>query len=305
MQTKQQIRQLLESAGVRPNKRLGQHYLIDLNLMRLLIESAAITRKDTVLEVGCGTGSLTEAIAEKAGFCAAVEIDDTTVQIAREQLGGADNIEIIHGDILKTKNVLSPKVVEVLQRRCKGLGGRLLLVSNLPYNVAAAVMINLVTGPAAADGMYVTVQKEVAERMVASPGGSEYGTLSIYLNATGEVGIIRILKPTVFWPQPQVDSAMVGFVRNEEKARRIRDMKLFVRVVSLFFGHRRKMVKSCIKFADGRLKDIDDWTEIFAKASVEANSRPEELGSGQYVAMANLCSERLEEKGRDAYERDE
>ena len=224
---------MLASAGVRPNKRLGQHFLIDLNLMRLLVDSANINSNDIVLEVGCGTGSLTGELVEKAGFVISVELDRTLAGLAKSSLGSADNIELINTDILKNKNNLSHSVVSALQSARKKYPGRTLLVANLPYNVASPTMLNLITGPAAADAMYVTVQKEVADRMTAVTGSGDYGILSILLSAVGDIKTIRVLRPSVFWPQPQVDSAMVGFVRIEEKYRRIEDMDLFSETVNL------------------------------------------------------------------------
>jgi len=247
MQTKRQIQQLLATAGVSANKRLGQHFLIDLNLMRLLIDSAEITGEDIVLEVGCGTGSLTEGLVEKAGRVIAVEIDRTLAEIARMWLAEAGNVEIINADVLESKSTINPAVTEALATARKGFSGRTLLVANLPYNIASPLILNLATGPVTAAGMYVTVQKEVAERMTARPGCGEYGTLSIFLRATGDVRRIRVLKPSVFWPQPQVDSAMVAFVRDEAKASIIQDFVLFSEVVRLLMGHRRKTLSACTK----------------------------------------------------------
>lgn len=289
MQTKQQIQQLLASAGVFPNKRLGQHFLIDLNLMRLLINSANIHNNDIVLEVGCGTGSLTEALAQHAGYCLAVEIDHGLAKIAERQLAKAKNVEIINIDILKNKNTLSHAVANALALARKKYAGRILLVANLPYNVASPVILNLVTGPTAADSMYVTVQKEVGDRMIATPGSSDYGTLSIFLGATGDVKTIRVLKPMVFWPQPQVHSAMVSFVRKEAKLGRIQDMEFFSEAVNLFMGHRRKMLKACTKLARGKLSKIENWPEIFARCHIDPTQRPEQLAPEDYIAIANLC----------------
>jgi len=293
MQTKQQIQQLLASASFRPNKRLGQHFLIDLNLMRLLVDSANISNNDILLEVGCGTGSLTEALAEKAGYCFAVEHDQRLAEIAERELAKAENVEVINTDILESKNTISRTITEAIGLARKKYSGRVLLVANLPYNVACPVMLNLATGPTTVDCMYVTVQKEVAERMTAAAGSKNYGTLSILLAATGDVKTIRILKPTVFWPQPQVESAMVSFVRQEEKVSRILNMELFGEVVNLFMGHRRKMLKSCTKFASGKLGKIDNWSGGFQKSSVEPSNRPEQVPPQGYIAVANLCYEYL------------
>ena len=290
MQTKRQIQQLLASAGASPKKRLGQHFLIDLNLMRLLVDSANISNNDIVLEVGCGTGSLTEALIEKAGMVIAVELDRTLAEIAQNRLANAENIELINTDILENKNTLSHTVTSALESAREKYHGRILLVANLPYNAASPTMLNLVTGPMVADAIYVTVQKEVADRMTAVPASSDYGTLSIFLSAAGDVKTIRILKPTVFWPQPQVDSAMVSFVRDQEKLKRIENMEFFSQTVHLFMGHRRKTLMACSKLARGKLAKIDNWPEIFERCSINPTQRPEKLGADDYIAIANLSS---------------
>jgi 16S rRNA (adenine1518-N6/adenine1519-N6)-dimethyltransferase len=289
MQTKRQIQQLLTSAGLSPNKRLGQHFLIDLNLMRLLVDSANITHDDVVLEVGCGTGSLTEALAERAGRVIAVELDRNLIAIAQSRLAQIDNVELINTDVLESKHTMSQLVLDALARARKVCPGRLLLVANLPYNVASPVMMNLVSGPTIADGMYITIQKEVAQRMTASPGSRDYGTLSIYLSATGDSKIIRTLGPTVFWPPPQVDSAMVSFVRSREKAGRIANMTLFGEVVHLFMGHRRKTLLACTKLAGERLAAVADWPKVFEQCGIEPTKRPEQLPAEDYIAIANYA----------------
>ena len=318
MQTKQQIQQLLTSAGASVNKRLGQHFLIDLNLMRLLIDSADISDNDIVLEVGCGTGSLTEGLAEHAGYCLAVEYDRILTEIAKKQLAKARNVKIINADILKNKNAISPLVLNELAFARKKYTGRILLVANLPYNVASPVMLNLATGPLVADSMCVTVQRQVADRMAAGPGSKDYGILSILLCATGDVKLLRVLKPTVFWPQPKVESAIVRFVRDKEKVRRIKDMKLFKEIVELFMGHRRKTLIGCSKLAKGNISgsagtpwpdgpEIKSppsreghsrfggvpWQDIFNRASIDPHKRGEQLSPQDYVILANLCDKTL------------
>lgn len=289
MQTKRQIRDLLSSAGVSPNKRLGQHFLIDLNLMRMLVETANIQKEDVVLEVGCGTGSMTEALAEKAGRVIAVELDRNLSEIAGKQLAKSENIEIINTDILESKNTLSQTVTKALDLAGKKYPGRILLVANLPYSAASPVIMNLVTGPTTADGMYATVQKEVADRMTAAPESSDYGILSIFLNATGDVKTIRTLKPAVFWPPPKVDSAMVGFVRNKAKSDRIANMELFSKIVHLFMGHRRKTLLSCSKLARDRLEKNANWPEIFGQCRINPKQRPETLSPEDYIKIANYA----------------
>jgi len=293
MQTKRQIRDLLSSAGVSPNKRLGQHFLIDLNLMRLLVDSANIQKEDVVLEVGCGTGSMTEALTEKAGRVIAVELDKNLSEIASKQLARSENVGIINTDILESKNALSQTIIKALDLAGKKCPGRMLLIANLPYSAASPVIMNLITGPITADGMYVTVQKEVADRMTAVPATSNYGILSIFLGATGEVKTIRTLKPAVFWPQPQVDSAMVSFVRNQAQSDRIANMELFSKTVHLFMGHCRKTLLSCSKLARGKLAEIANWPEIFEKCCINPKQRPETLSPEDYIKIANYVTNSL------------
>jgi 16S rRNA (adenine1518-N6/adenine1519-N6)-dimethyltransferase len=294
MQTKQQIEQLLAEAAVEPNKRLGQNFLVDLNLMRLLVDNANIGSDYIVLEVGCGTGSLTQALAERAGKVIAVEIDQTLAKITARELANAGNVEVINTDVLENKSTINRTISSAIETARKKLSGKFLLVSNLPYSVASPLMMNLITGPIVADAIYVTVQKEVADRMTAAPGDRHYGTLSIHIAATGDVKTERILKPTVFWPEPQVHSAMISFVCKAEKAGRIKNIKLLGEVVNLFMQHRRKMVKACTRFVAGSLAEINNWPEIFQRCSIDPHNRPEQLTPEDFIAISNLCNEILE-----------
>ncbi len=294
MQTKRHIERLLASAGTTPNKRLGQHFLIDLNLMRLLIGAAHIKREDTILEVGCGTGSFTQGLAKAAGEVVAVEYDKKLAVIAADQLKEAWNVKIINADVLENKNTICHEVATAVEEAQARLGGRCMMVANLPYNVAAPVMMNLTTGPLVAESMCVTVQKEVGERMIAGPGNSNYGVLSVVMAAMGEAQIMRNLKPSVFWPRPEVDSVMLRFRRQKDKAERIHDTGLFKEVVNLFMGHRRKMLQACVKFAAGRLSEVQDWHDVFARAVVEPHRRGEALGADEYISITNLCKEQMQ-----------
>jgi len=280
---------LLSTAGIRPNGHLGQHFLIDLNLMRLLVDSANIQKDDIVLEVGCGTGSLTEALAEKAGRTIAVELDRNLFEIAEKQLAKAENIEFLNTDILENKHTISQTVIHALTAARENFSGRFLLVANLPYHVASPVMMNLLTGSMIADGMVVTIQKEVAERMTAQPGSDLYGTLSIFLGANGDVETIRTLKASVFWPRPQVDSAMIRYVHRREKAEQIVNMGLFSEIVHLFMGHRRKTLSASSKLAREKLGHLADWPEIFEKCRIDPTKRPEQLTPADYVAIAKYA----------------
>jgi 16S rRNA (adenine1518-N6/adenine1519-N6)-dimethyltransferase len=288
MQSKHQIRELLDAAGVRPNKRFGQNFLFDLNLMRLLIDTANIQNNDVVLEVGAGTGSLTLGIAEKAGYCVSVEIDAVLANIAKGQLADKSNVEIITADVLKNKFEINPVVIDALNRARAIHNGRLLLVANLPYIAATPLIIDLVVGPTIADAMFVTIQKEVADRMISPPGIKDYGILSILMAATGEVRHIRTLRPTVFWPQPQVHSAFISYVRDAEKVKVIKSVEMLSRVAGALLQYRRKMLKSCCKLTAEQLGEIKNWPEILGQLGINPEIRPDNLTPEQFVAIANL-----------------
>jgi len=294
MQTKNDIEQLLTQAGTSPRKRFGQHFLIDLNLMRLLVDAAQVGPDDVVLEVGCGTGSLTEALARRAGFVVGVEVDQALAPIAAAQVADKANVCLITGDVLESKHHLHAQVLEAISQARRVYAGRLVLAANLPYGVASPVMINLMVGPVLADAMVVTVQREVADRMLAVPGTKDYGLLSILLQSLGRVDLLRVLKPTVFWPKPQVDSAMVGFVRDPDKARRIAEAHLLVQVIDLFMGHRRKMLKAIAKSTQGRFAHVTDWLSLFVACDINPTCRPEQIGPDAYVALANAVRDRLD-----------
>ena len=274
-----------------PKHRLGQNFLIDLNLMRLLVEAAHLNEQDIVLEVGTGTGSLSEAIAGLCGHLVTVEYDTVLFKIAQSQLAKFDNITPFNMDILENKNAIHREVLDAVKSTQEAFAGRFLLVANLPYNVGSCVMANLISGPVVADGMVVTVQKEVADRMAAAPGSASYGTLSILMAATGNVHILRKLPASVFWPRPQVESAMVSFERIPQKATQIHDIQTFREIISLFMGHRRKMLRACVKLADGHLEKVRRWGDIFEEAVVDPHCRPEELTPREYINIANLCYE--------------
>ncbi len=293
MQTKQDIERMLAGAGLAPNRRLGQNFLIDLNLMRMLAEAAQLTPQDIALEVGTGTGSFTEELSGRAGRVITVEYDTGLGRLAAAHLAKLDNVTLIQGDALENKNTLNPDILTAVTAARKHCTGRLLLTANLPYSVGSAVMANLIIGPLVADAMFVTVQKEVADRMAALPGHDDYGTLSILMTAAGQVHLLRKLPASVFWPRPQVESAMVAFQRDPAKIAQIQDMEIFRQVIALLMGHRRKMLKACVKCAEGTLASIRHWPAIFEEAFVDPHHRPEELTAADYINIANLCRQQM------------
>ena len=198
-------------AGIRPHTKRGQNFLIDLNLLRVLFESAAVDRNDVVLEVGTGTGSLTAMLAQAAAAVVTVEIDPAMFELASR--GAAPAGQCRHAPRRR------PARQEPAQSgRCRGgragnwprrRAGDWKLVANLPYHVATPVLGNLLGEDQPPRTMTVTIQKELAQRIAARPGSKDYGALSIWVQAQARAEILRTLPPEVFWPRPKVDSAFL------------------------------------------------------------------------------------------------
>ncbi len=280
-QTKQHIRELLERAGVRPRHKWGQNFLIDLNLMRLLVEAAAVRAGDVVLEVGCGTGSLTELLAEKAAAVLAVDIDQTLQGVAREELRDFSNVTYISGDALQNKHTLNSELVTAWRASGDSDAPRK-LVANLPYQIATPLLINLLELDPLPESMAVTVQAEVADRMVARPGGKDYGLISILLQLTGEVRLVRRIPPQAFWPAPAVHSAMVHWRLDPGKYSQVGSPAHLRAVVDLLLGRRRKTIRACL----AQRKGLSDTAGLLEELGIDPLARGETLRPEQFLQLA-------------------
>jgi 16S rRNA (adenine1518-N6/adenine1519-N6)-dimethyltransferase len=194
------IRALLESRGLRPKHRFGQNFLHDPGAMRSILDAASVQAGETILEVGPGTGTLTESLLQAGARVVACELDRDMAAILRERLGAS--ITLIEADCLQDKHTLHPQLVAAL-------GGPFRLVANLPYAAATPLIATLLESHPACGGMVVTIQREVADRLTAKPDTSEIGPLTITAQLLATVKRIAILKPGAFWPAPDVQSAVV------------------------------------------------------------------------------------------------
>ena len=285
--TKHQIQEFLSSAGISPRRLWGQNFLIDLNLMRLLVDSAPLEGNEVILEVGCGTGSLTELLADRAGEVIAVDIDPNLIKIARQQLESRKNIQFIAADVLSTKNCLHPQVRDEIMRHRREFEGPFYLIANLPYQVAAPLMINLLLEEEFfPDGMWVTIQAEVAARMTANPGTKAYGILSILLQATGTMKQLRTIKPQAFWPRPKVNSAMVRWRPDRDKINKIVNLARLKRITALLLNQRRKKIRNCL------MKEIKakESLRLLEELGVDMEVRAETLDPDIFVHIANILT---------------
>jgi 16S rRNA (adenine1518-N6/adenine1519-N6)-dimethyltransferase len=273
-------------AGIEPRTDLGQNFMIDMNLQRLLLETAQIGPDDVVLEVGTGTGGLTMQMAPLAAAVVSVEVDRDLHQLAGEELFHLPNVTLLHTDVLERKSRIEPAVLEAVQRQLDSAPRRRLkLVANLPYNVATPLISNLLSLDRPPCTMTVTVQKEVADRIVARPGVKDYGGLAIWIQCQCRAEIVRVLAPSVFWPRPKVSSAFVQITLDETLRRRIPDRAFFHEFVRSMFLHRRKVLRSVLQTARKELDRVQ-VEELLAGLGLEPTVRAERLGPDD---MLRLC----------------
>ena len=237
-QTLAEIKTLLESRGLSPRKRFGQNFLIDHNLVRKLVDESGVGAGDLVLEVGPGTGTLTEELLERGCEVIACELDRGLAELLRDRLGSNEHFTLIEGDCLAQKREVSAEIVGAVAGRA------FTLVANLPYGAATPLMLALLTAHPDCRGMYVTIQKEVGERLAARAGQSAYGGISVAAQTLATVRLIAKLPPECFWPRPEITSVMVAIERRADHG--IGDPVAFGEFCQRVFAQRRKQLGSVL-----------------------------------------------------------
>ncbi len=293
-QTLSYLAKVLERAGLTPKTKYGQNFLVDLNLLDILMNGADLTPNDVVLEVGTGLGSLTKLISKAAGKVVSIEVDRDLFALAGRELKELKNARLLNFDALRNKNNLRTEIFDAVRESMLGMANvKFKLVSNLPYNVATPIISNLLTCEPLVDRMVVTIQKELADRIIAKPSCKDYSALSIWIQAQCDCSILRVLPPTVFWPQPKVDSAIIQIDTNPKKRARIQDLEYFHSHLRSLFFHRRKYLRSQLATSVQDELDKSVVDEILTEQNLAPNLRAEQLSVEQIIGLLEACRKRM------------
>jgi len=251
---------------------------------------------DVVLEVGPGAGAMTALVASRGAAIVAAEIDPAMARLTADATTGLPNVRVLNVDALASKHVLNPDVLDNVRA---GLAvspeKRFKLVSNLPYNVATPVVSNLLVHPELCPAlMVVTIQLELAERMRAEPATEPYGALSVLVQALADFTLVRTLPPSVFWPRPKVDSAVVMIAPSAEKRAKITDLGWFHRVVRAVFLHRRKNLRRVLHGLWRDRLTKDDIDRLLESIGLTGLVRAEAMNVEEFLSLARKLAERLQ-----------
>ena len=282
VQTKREIAELLASIGIRPRKRFGQHFLIDGNLMRNLAAMAQLSPQDLAIEVGGGTGGLTDLLVEQAGQVVCVEVDRDLQDLLADRFRGRTNFTLIAEDGLAGKHRLAPDLADAIVGYAGN--GQVKLVANLPYQVATPLVMNLLVDYPQVRRLCFSVQAEVGERMVARAGSKAYGPLSVVGQCLADVEIVADLPASVFWPRPAVKSVMIRMQVHDgpfEDRSVVQGFAGFVRGV---FDHRRKTLRKALGYV------VEDALRDAVCSRFDGMRRPESFEIGEWVRMWSCVS---------------
>jgi 16S rRNA (adenine1518-N6/adenine1519-N6)-dimethyltransferase len=265
------IKRLLRKFGTKPNKRLGQNFLVSQALLQRIIAAAELDRDDVVLEIGAGLGALTRGLAQRAGQVVALELDKRLTPILHDELAQYPNVEIVHGDIL------SIGLADLISTPYK-------VVANLPYYITSAILRHLLESRHKPALIVVTVQSEVAQRLVAGPGAMSL--LAVSVQFYGQPRIVAKAPPSAFYPSPRVHSAVVRIDPYVERPNTVDNVETFFGIVRAGFSQRRKQLRNSL--SQGLNLPVDEVVEALHRCAIDEKQRAQELSVEQWT---QLCRE--------------
>ena len=269
----QQAKAFLKTHRTHPKKQLGQHFLINPDVLSVITEAGEVTDTDVVIEIGAGLGCLTAALAERAKSVIAIEVDPLLYAELESQFSSDIDVQIVQADILKLEfsSLFPPNT-------------RPKVIANLPYGITTPILSKLLEHTNQLSTCVLMMQREVAERIVAPPGGKDYGALTIGVSYYADPILIGILSPQNFFPAPQVDSALLKLTMREKPQVTVNDEDYFFRVVREAFRGRRKMLKNSLR----RFASAEILNEAFTELNIAPERRAETLDITEFAALANL-----------------
>jgi len=262
-----EVRRSLTELGIRPSKAMGQNFLIDSNILAIIIEQARIKPDETVIEIGSGLGVLTAELIARAERVIAIEKDRRLCAYLRDQF---PFLELVEGDAVKAVGTIVP------------FPDGYKVVANLPYSISTPILERFVEAPRKPRTMVVTLQREVATRLAARPGAKEYSALTLLTQVYYHVTVAHVVSPRCFYPSPRVESAVVVLERRDPRVTTAPGAR-FADAVRAGFAHRRKMLKK-------QLTGFGNVEKTFARLGIPATVRAEELDLDQWIALANALA---------------
>ncbi len=283
--TPKRTKEIIAKYGFSFKKSLGQNFLIDGNVLNNIVAAAELDKTKGALEIGPGIGALTGRLADAAGRVVAVEIDQRLLPILNDVLADEPHVDVLHGDVLKLD------LAELFREHFHGLDG-VSVVANLPYYVTTPILMKLLEERLPLQHIVVMIQKEVAQRMAAKPGGKEYGSLSVAVQYYCEPQLVCTVPHTVFIPQPNVDSAVIKLTLREKPAVEVEDEPHFFNVVQASFAQRRKTLANNLTALCGK-ENRESLTALLHSIGIDPVRRGETLSLEEFA----LLSRSLLEKG--------
>jgi 16S rRNA (adenine1518-N6/adenine1519-N6)-dimethyltransferase len=280
------LQELVQQYDIRFKKQLGQNLLLDENINRIMVDAAALTPQDDVVEVGAGLGALTDRLRRHAGRVFAVEIDRSFMPVLEDRFREEENVTLFRGDIL------NHELDKLLEEFLPGAAS-VKVVSNLPYYITTPILFHFWEEPVTISRMVVMVQEEVALRMVAAPGSREYGVLTLATELHAEADIVHKVPRTCFRPMPKVDSCIVRLRTREQPLFPDIDAPFIMKIVRTAFSQRRKTLRNALTRSGTFGAPKEAVLEAMEAAGVDPAARPETLDLASYAAIARGVRERL------------
>ena len=269
---------VLQKHNFHIQKKFGQNFLIDPNVLAKIVEASEISKEDCVLEIGPGIGTMTQYLAEQAGRVVAVEIDKNLIPILEETLAGYDNVTLINADILKVD------IDRIVKEQNQGRPMK--VVANLPYYITTPIIMGLFEGHVPLQSITVMVQKEVADRMQVGPGTKDYGALSLAVQYYAKPEIVTNVPPNCFIPRPNVGSAVIRLTKYQEPPVQVEDEERLFSLVKAAFNQRRKTLINALSNAPGLGVTKEQASDALEHLSLSATVRGEALTLEQFARLA-------------------